>query len=145
MENSSLRVRISWEQYALNLAYCASLRSQDPSTKVGACCLRHDNSVASLGYNGLPSGVELEEDDWEDRSVKYSRIIHAEINALRYVHPGECRLIAVTHLPCNDCLKTIASYRIPLIVYQSKWARDCSSLQISSSLAINLLQLSVSL
>ena len=54
-------MRLDWECYALSLARVASLRSEDPFVKVGACVLRYDNSVASLGYNGAPPKVNI---DW---------------------------------------------------------------------------------
>ena len=41
--------RLSWEQYALMIAKVASARSEDPYQKVGACVLRNDFSVASVG------------------------------------------------------------------------------------------------
>ena len=49
--------RLDWEEYALELARVASLRSEDPFMKVGACVLRNDNSVAGVGYNGAPPGI----------------------------------------------------------------------------------------
>jgi len=51
-------MRVSWEEYALNLAYAASDRSEDPHRQVGACALSHDNMVLGLGYNGLAAGKE---------------------------------------------------------------------------------------
>lgn len=108
--------RISWEEYALKIAEVAALRSEDPRTKVGCCLLRHDNTVASLGYNGAPAGVEIE---WDNREEKHKRVIHAEINALRMVKPGECHIAAVTHSCCNDCLKSLAAYGIKKIVYKT--------------------------
>ena len=119
--------RLSWEEYALELAWVASQRSEDPYLKVGACVLRHDNSVASLGYNGAPMGVEI---DWSNRDERRKRVVHAEINALRYVKPHEAKLIAVTHLPCNDCLKSIASYGISTVVFREIYDKDRSSLEL---------------
>ena len=84
--------------------------------KVGACILRHDNSVASLGYNGAPKGVEI---NWEDRDDRRQRVIHAEPNALRYISPNEAYLLACTLLPCNECLRNIASYGIKKVIYLS--------------------------
>ena len=127
--------RISWEEYALELAKVAAKRSEDPYLKVGACTLRHDNSVASLGYNGAPRGVAIQGADTDERR---KRVVHAEINALRYIKPGECKTIAVTHLPCNDCLKSIASYGIHNVIFGEIYQRDPSSLEIALDLNINL-------
>lgn len=127
--------RISWHEYALELARVAAKRSEDPYLKVGACVLRHDNSVAALGYNGAPPNIEI---DWTNRDERRKRVVHAEINALRYVKPYECYLLACTHLPCNDCLRSIASYGITDVVFSELYDKDHSSLEICQELNINI-------
>lgn len=127
--------RISWRAYALKLAVVASERSEDTFMKVGACLLRHDNSVAGVGYNGAPSGVEL---NWQDRDHRRVRVVHAEVNALRYTRPGESYLLACTHIPCNDCMKTIAAYGIKEVVFNDVYVRDMSSFDIAQEFNIKL-------
>jgi dCMP deaminase len=129
---------MTWEEYALALARVASLKSKDPYIKVGCCLLRHDNTIASLGYNGFPSGVE---EDWSDRDERRKYVNHAEANALRFVKPGECYLAAVTLLPCNDCLKALASYGIKKIIYSQVYDKDSSSLNLSSKFNIEIKQI----
>jgi dCMP deaminase len=126
---------MNWDEYALNFAYEVAKRSKDPWRKVGAVILRRDNSIAAVGYNGFPAGVS---EDWSDRDRRRSLVVHAEQNALRYIKPNECYLIAVTTLPCNDCLKAIASYGIKNIVYKESYDYDNSSLVIAMELGINL-------
>jgi len=126
---------MNWDEYALNIAYEVAKRSKDPWRKVGAVILRRDNSIAAVGYNGFPAGVS---EDWSDRDRRRSLVVHAEQNALRYIKPNECYLIAVTTLPCNDCLKAIASYGIKNIVYKESYDYDNSSLVIAMELGINL-------
>ena len=104
----------SWAQWALGLAEAASERSEDPYVKVGACIIGFDNSVASVGYNGVPSGISI---DMSDRERRRPYMVHAEANALRYIKPGDGRLLAVTHMPCIECLKTAKAYDINEIVY----------------------------
>lgn len=128
-------MRIDWETYALKLAFVASERSEDPYVKVGACALREDNSVAGLGYNGAPPGIEI---NWEDRDERRKRVVHAEVNALRYVKPGECTLLASTLLPCNDCLRMISSYGIKKIIFKDNYDRDSSSRELASLFGIEL-------
>lgn len=106
--------RLTWDQYALNLASAAASRSQDPFHKVGACLLRHDHTVAAVGYNGAPPGVEI---DWSDRDARRASVIHAEANALRYVTPGEVALLACTMMPCQNCVLLASAYGIHRIVY----------------------------
>jgi len=131
-------MRLDWEEYALELARVASLRSEDPFMKVGACVLRHDNSVAGLGYNGAPPGIEI---NWENRDQRRKRVVHAEVNALRYVKPGECKLLACNLLPCNECLKMIASYGTKKVVFSNIYYLDKSSLDLAKEFKIELIQL----
>ena len=127
--------RLSWHQYALKLATVVAERSEDPFMKVGACVLRHDNSVAGVGYNGAPPGIDI---DWSNRDQRRLRVIHAEVNALRYVNPGECKTLACTHIPCNECLRLISSYGIEEIVFAEVYSRDMSSLNLSSEFNVKL-------
>lgn len=108
--------RPTWAEYALGLAKAASSRSEDPFVKVGAVVLRRDRSVASVGYNGAPSGIEL---DWSDREKRRVFVIHAEVNALRYVVASQVRhgFMAVTGIPCPSCLTSIAAHGIQEVVY----------------------------
>jgi dCMP deaminase len=110
--------RISWSEHALNIAWAASKRSEDLHLKVGSCVLRADMSVASVGYNGAPSGVEL---DWTDRDERRKYVLHSEVNALRYVTVTDVSggLIAVTHMPCAECLKHIVAHGIKTVVYEN--------------------------
>jgi dCMP deaminase len=129
---------MSWEEYAIALAEVAALKSKDPYVKVGCCLLRHDNTIASLGYNGFPSGVE---EDWTDRDERRKYVNHSEQNALRFVKPNECYLAAITLLPCNDCLKSLASYGIKKVIYREVYDRDDSSLILANKFGIELKQL----
>lgn len=131
---------LSWEEYALKLAKVASTKSKDPYIQVGCCLLRRDHSVASLGFNGFPSEMK---EEWEDRTERRKYVIHSEINALRYVKPGECYLAAVTLLPCNDCLKSLAAYGIQKIVYEKIYQFDPSTLKLASKFGIELIQINL--
>lgn len=110
-------MRPTWQEYALLIAETAALRSEDPWLKVGAVVLRPDNSVAGIGYNGGPAGIEL---NWGDRDSRRPLVIHAEVNAFRYTTPAETRdgLLAVTHRPCHACLPLVAAHGIRRVVYR---------------------------
>ncbi len=109
------RPRLSWEQTALLLAYMiADARSPDPYVQVGATAILKENFSVTLGYNGAPSGVEI---DWSDRDERRKRVLHAETNVLNNVLPGTVELLAVTHLPCAECIKSIAQKKIKKVVY----------------------------
>jgi len=128
---------MTWEQYALSLAKVASLKSKDPFVKVGCALLRHDNTIASLGYNGFPTGM-LE--DYSNRDERRKFVIHAEQNSLRFIKPNECYLAAATLLPCNNCLKSLASYGIKKVIYEKIYDKDPSSLDLAEKFGIELIQ-----
>lgn len=108
--------RMSWDKYGLEIAKVASYRSEDPYFKVGACVLRKDRSIVSTGYNGAASGVDI---SWENRDSRRGFVIHAEANALRYCTPDQTRdgYMYVTHHPCAECIKLIASYGIKNVMF----------------------------
>lgn len=99
----------------MRLAIEAASRSEDPYLQVGCCILRKDHTVASLGYNGPPPGIEV---DWSDRDKRRKRMVHAEINCLRNVRVGEGDILAVTLSPCLPCLTAIASWGIKKVFYK---------------------------
>lgn len=127
---------MTWDEYAMKLAEVAASKSKDPWQKVGAVILREDNSIASIGYNGFPQGVT---EDWEDRDKRRLLVIHAEQNALRYTKPGEGKTLYTTLLPCNDCLKSIAAYKIKKVIFKDIYIQDPSSLIIADNLNIELI------
>lgn len=131
------RIRADIETFALNIAQAATIRSEDPYVQVGACCLRHDNSIAGVGYNGAPAGIEI---DWSDRDRRREKVIHAEINCLNYVRPGEGKLLAVTLSPCKDCLKMIAAKGIKKVVYGEVYDKDHGSFDLAEEFGIELVK-----
>tara|TARA_Y100000593_G_scaffold94271_1_gene192581 strand:+ start:10957 stop:11388 length:432 start_codon:yes stop_codon:yes gene_type:complete len=136
--NKSPQSRISWEEYALNLAHTAALRSEDPYRQVGACALGEGNLVLGLGYNGLASGKDVEEDFWNDRDNRRKYMIHAEANCLSLLKRGEAKLIAVTLLPCSYCATLIASHGIKKVIYSEEYERDSQSKEIFNFYKIEL-------
>lgn len=130
--------RPSWKEYALKLAFVAAERSADPWKKVGACLLRYDNSVASLGYNGCPSGTDI---DWSNRDERRKRVIHAEQNATRYIKPGEVYLCATTISPCGNCVKLLASYGVKLIIFNELYKEDTFGLELAKEFGMEVIQI----
>ena len=135
-------MRISWEQYALNIAKTASERSEDPFMKVGACALNTDNMVLAVGYNGLATGKKVDKYFWAVRRDRRPYMIHAEANCLSLVKRGEVELLAVTLLPCASCATLIASYNIPKVVYGQEYERDMKALEIFDFYNIECVKLS---
>jgi dCMP deaminase len=64
------------------LAEEISTWSKDPSSQVGAVIVRPDRTIASIGFNGFPRGVEDSQDRIANRDTKLLYTIHAEMNAI---------------------------------------------------------------
>lgn len=118
---------ISWDEYFMSIAVLSSLRSKDNHTKVGACIVSCDHKVLSLGYNGMPIGVDDNEIPWASSQdnkpyleTKYPYVCHAELNAiLNSNHNLNGATVYVTLFPCNECTKAIIQSGIKKIVYLS--------------------------
>ena len=107
-------MRLSIQSYALSIAQAAAARSEDPFLQVGCTLIRYDGTVAATGYNGAPPGIDI---DWTVREARRGKVIHAEANALRYVKPHEVSFVATTVMPCQECVRAIASYGIDQVYY----------------------------
>lgn len=134
------RDRLNWAETAINLAFdIAKYRSEDPYVQVGAVIIKKDGSMF-LGYNGAPSGVDI---DWSDRDARRERVLHAEANVLNFVKPNEVELLACTHLPCKECLKMIAQKRVDKVYYSKELGGYDSQLtfQLAEEFGITIIKL----
>ncbi len=129
---------ISWDEYFMGMALLSSLRSKDPSTKVGACIVDSDHKVVSNGYNGMPTRIDEDKISWnkgEGLDSKYLYICHAEFNAILNTRDGAalkgCTLY-VTLFPCNECTKAIIQTGIKEIVYLDNKYADTISVKASA-------------
>lgn len=112
------RKRLSWEETAIRLAYnIANYRSEDPYIQVGACALKKDGNSIVLGYNGALPKHDI---DWSNRDERRKRVIHGEANVLNRILPNEVDFLAVTHLPCPECLKIIAQKQIKKVIFSEE-------------------------
>lgn len=123
---------ISWDEYFMSMAILSSKRSKDPNTKVGACIVSMDKKVLSVGYNGMPIGIDDKKIPWgregEELDTKYPYVCHAELNAIlnsdRNLHNSR---IYVTLFPCNECAKALIQAGIKEVVYLNDKYRDTNS------------------
>jgi dCMP deaminase len=99
------RMNEKWDRRFLEMAALVACWSKDPSTKTGAVIVRPDKSVAAVGFNGFPAGMDDSEELYADRETKYSRTVHCEINAM--IHAcGPVRgytLYTVPFASCDRC------------------------------------------
>lgn len=113
---------ISWDEYFMGIAFLSAQRSKDPSTKVGACLVSQDKKVLSLGYNGMPVGVDDKLIPWgrdgEELETKYPYVCHAELNAILNSDRNlKGAKIYVTLFPCNECAKALIQSGIREVIY----------------------------
>lgn len=112
-----------WDKKYLALAeFVATTWSKDPSTKVGAVVVNWEVNQEFIGYNGFPRGVKDLPERYADRTLKYSMVVHAEVNAILkagtlargatlYVWPS----FAFPPI-CNECTKVAIQAGIREIV-----------------------------
>jgi dCMP deaminase len=113
-----------WDRKYLGLAkYIANEWSKDPSTKVGAVLVNYDLRQEFIGYNGFPEGVEDTEERYNNRELKYSMVVHAEVNAIskagRFFSRGATLYVyPAFSLPpiCNECAKFAIQNHIKEVV-----------------------------
>lgn len=121
---------MNWDDWYLGLARYVSTASKDPSTKVGAVIVDPDRRVVSLGYNGLPRGVEDTPERLNDREVKYKMIVHAERNALLFASQPlkGCSIFVWPMMPCAACASMVIQKGIARVVAplndNPRWAGD---------------------
>jgi dCMP deaminase len=131
---------ISWDEYFMGIAVNSSMRSKDPSTQVGACIANSVNKVVSIGYNGMPIGVDDDKVSWEPKEgleSKYLYVAHAELNAILNAKDGSAlhqTKIYVTLFPCNECAKAIIQSGIKEVVYAEDKYKDTIAAQAARKL-----------
>lgn len=133
--------RIGWDEYALKLASVASLRSEDPYRKVGACALDYNHRVLGVAYNGLKCGVCVDPSFWVDRDARRPYMIHAEANVLSLFKRGECETIAVTCQPCSSCATLIVAHDVKRVIYSDEYLPDKKGLDVLKFYNIEIVKL----
>jgi len=123
-----------WAKRYVNLSEYVAQWSKDPSTQTGAVIVRPDNTVASVGYNGFPRGIEDTAELLYNREEKYKRVIHCEMNAILnarerldgytlYEWPAQsCERCAV-HIIQAGIIKVVSPYDVPDDM-KSRWGES---------------------
>jgi len=125
-----------WAVYFLRMAQLAASKSKD-TTKVG-CVLVEPNSyrVLSLGFNGIPRGVQDSREDHPERyqrPEKYLYVVHAEANAVAAAAASgtiiKNSVAYCTLHPCIECTKLLIQAGITTVFY----LKEPESLQTQSN------------
>ena len=108
----------------MQTAQLASVRSPCDRLKVG-CVLVKNNRLISMGYNGFLGGCEhksIVRDNHEQATI------HAEINAVTDAAKRGVSIDGaeayVTHYPCLNCYKALASSGVKKIYYNTDYKND---------------------
>lgn len=118
------------DKFYMEFAKLASMKSKDPSTKVGAV-LVNDKRILSIGYNGppraFPDEMLFSNDPQLDIKDKNNYMVHAEQNAvLNYggsLKDLQDATLYVTVSPCNECAKILIQLGISTVVYLEEYHR----------------------
>lgn len=107
-----------WDKRFLRLAKEVASWSKDPTTKCGAVLVRPDKTIASVGFNGFPRKLPDRYDLYHHREQKLARIIHAEMNAIRYCQEKvDGYTVYVWPMPpCDRCAAHLISHNIARVV-----------------------------
>ena len=139
----------NWDQRFLNLAKHISEWSKDPSTKVGCVVVGPDREIRSTGFNGLPRGIEDNDERLNNREIKYPLICHAEENAIMHaarigISLKNCTAY-VTWPPCTRCARSLIQAGVSTIIYPKdieipeRWMEDFNlSLNMLKEAKINI-------
>ena len=116
--------RISWNEYFMKTAELASVRSPCDRLNVG-CVLVKNNRLISMGYNGFLGGsnhTSIVRDGHEQATI------HAEINAVTDAAKRGVSIDGteayITHYPCLNCYKALASSGVKKIYYKNDYKNN---------------------
>lgn len=115
-----------WDEYFINEAYMAAMKSKDASTQVGSVIVGPAHEIRSKGYNGLCRGEDDDNPLFHIRPLKYALYEHAERNAIynsaRVGIPTDgCTLYCTWGPPCADCARGIIQAGIREVVCHAEF------------------------
>jgi dCMP deaminase len=117
--------KLSWDNYYMSLVYLSAMKSKDPSSHLGSVIVGPNKEIRSMGYNGLPRGVNDNKTQRNWRPEKYSWYEHAERNAIYNANlvgiPTVGCIMYTNGTPCADCGRAIIQSGIKEVVVDEKW------------------------
>jgi Deoxycytidylate deaminase len=106
-----------WQLAYMEAAQLFASLSTAKRLKVGAIIVKEDR-IISIGYNGTPKGWD---NTCEQDGVTKPEVIHAEANAIAKLakshESGEGADMYITHSPCVECAKLIATSGIRVVYF----------------------------
>jgi len=124
-------MRLDIDEYFLNMARLASLRSTCARRQVGCILVDSQNHVVATGYNGVPKGFKhcVDYPCKGANAISGTRLneckaVHAEMNALLQLTSNDILTAYLTVTPCFDCSKILANSTIRRIVAPVWYPQD---------------------
>lgn len=100
-----------WNYRFWSMANLVASFAKDKGRKVGAVIVNEDKRVLSVGFNGMPQGINDEIESRHARPEKYFWTEHAERNCIYSASRLGVSLINtsmyVTLFPCSGCARAI--------------------------------------
>lgn len=100
-----------WDYRFWSMAKLVATFAKDKGRKVGAVIINEDKRVLSVGFNGMPQGINDEIESRHQRPEKYFWTEHAERNCIYSASRLGVSLINtsmyVTLFPCSGCARAI--------------------------------------
>lgn len=131
---------MNWDQYFMSMTYLVSMKSKDPSTRIGAVIVGPDHEIRSTGYNGLPRGLDDDQPQRSERPEKLFWYEHGERNAIYNaarmgIALKDCTMYT-QGVPCADCARAVIQAGIRRVIVDkriemekdvggSKWSESC--------------------
>lgn len=121
----NIKIRPSWDQYFMMVAYMISKRSSCDRLQVGCVIVDQNKNILSTGYNGHIAGAEHRS---FVRNGHEQLTIHAETNAVSIASKTGARVNGatayVTHYPCINCAKILIASGIKHVIYAEEYKID---------------------
>lgn len=134
--------RPSWDEYFMSTALLISLRSACERLQVGCVLVSagaQRNRIIAAGYNGfLPGAPHVS----QVRDGHEQATVHAEQNAVadaaRRGVPLDGAIAYITHFPCINCAKILASAGISRIHYHYDYRNDPLVVELLQQVGIGI-------
>ena len=134
--------RPSWDEYFMSAALLFSLRSACERLHVGCVMVSggtHRNRIVAAGYNGFLPGASHTSHVREEHE---QATVHAEQNAIADAARRGVSLDGATayisHFPCINCAKILASAGIKCIKYHWDYRNDPLAFELLKEIGITI-------
>lgn len=120
----------------MGIADSVALWSKDPEAKVGAVAVSPQGNIVSTGFNGFPRGILDSQERLNDKEVKNSIMIHAEMNCIinaasQGVPLHSCQIFVSGRGTCLSCAKALIQVGVAEVIMKKsdreaseKWLKD---------------------